>query len=412
TCIFYAQEARPYAWVMLLAVFELVLLRRLIEQPSLGRRLALLANSLVLFYLHYTTAIFLAGIVVLLPMLVRLARSPYPTKYLVLDLLLAAALAAPGVVQMSDIFERRTNWEAFVKETSWQALFTRVPFVCWVMLSVVVVAVTLLVPRVLPGNTLTRGSASAAPPTIQPAPSVLWYCVLLAATLLPLILSWSVTALDAARIYHVRYLVALIPLAIAATCVASAWIPWRIVQTTVLVALAAWHLYDGRMLDQFARDGRFQGVRLEDWKGAANFLNERLPQSHAALLIVDSGLIESSERRIHRSHSLSDDLQYHSYPLRGIYQVAIDPSVITVFPDVVGAGRIATSWDPPRGRRYVWAVIRGDESRVQNRIADLQRQSPFVVIVPYGRPVLTLAEHRQFGTVHVLQFACSLENRK
>jgi hypothetical protein len=411
TCIFYAQEARPYAWVMLLAVVELMLLRRLIEQPTIGRRTALLANSLILFYLHYTTAIFLAGIVALLPMLVRVTRSPYPTKSLAIDLLLAAALAAPGVVQMSDIFERRANWEAFVDEPSWQALFTRVPFAGWAMLGAAIVALAQLVPRVLPGNALTRGSASSAPSKSPPAPNVLWYSVLLSAILLPLILSWSITALNAARIYHVRYLVALVPLAAAATCLASTWIPWRIVQTTVLVALAVWHLYDGRMLDQFARDGRFLNVRNEEWRGAVSYLNEQLPQSAAALLIVDSDLIESLPEPKHDSRwSLSDDLQYHSYVVRGIYQVAIDPQVITVFPDVMGAGRVATSWNPPTGRREVWAVARGDEDRIQQRIKDLIQQSPFVVIVPDGRPVLTLEEHRRFGAVHVLQFACSHDN--
>ena len=315
TCIFYAQEARPYAWVMLLAVFELVLLRRLIEQPTLGRRLPLLANSLLLFYLHYTTAIFLAGIVVLLPMLVRLTRSPYPTKYLVLDLLLAAALAAPGVVQMSDIFERRTNWEAFVDKPSWQALFTAIPFTGWAILGAAVVALALLVPRVLPASARTRGSASAAPPVTSPPPSVLWYCVLLAAILLPLILSWAVTKLDAARVYHVRYLVALVPLAAAATCLASAWIPWRIVQTTALIALPGWHLYDGRMFDQFARDGRILAVRNEDWRGAINHLNAELTSESRAKLLLDLDLIESGDSRIREFQ------EYSRFALHGLYHV-------------------------------------------------------------------------------------------
>jgi hypothetical protein len=315
TCIFYAQEARPYAWVMLLAVAELVLLRRLIENPAILWRLALLANSLVLFYLHYTTAIFLAGIVALLPMLVRVTRSPYPTRHLVIDLLLAAALAAPGVVQMSDIFERRTNWEAFVDKPSWQTLLTHVPFTGWAMAGAVVVALALLVPRVLPGNALTRGSASAAPPKTPPAPNTLWYCVLLAAILLPLILSWTVTKLDAAPIYHVRYLVALIPLAAAATCLASLWIPWRIVQTAALVALAGWHLYDGRMLDQFARDGRFLAVRSEDWRGAVAYVNAMRLSERGSKLILDADLIESSEE------SLRGFDEYSRFALLGIYHV-------------------------------------------------------------------------------------------
>ena len=409
TCIFYAQEARPYAWVMLLSVVELALLRRLMEKPTFGRRMALLANSLVLFYLHYTTAIFLAGIVFLLPMLVRLTRSPYATRSLVIDLLSAAVLAAPGVMQLSIIFERRTNWAAFVDRPSWQALFTGVPFTLWALLGTAFVVLAVVVPSLRPGNALTRPSVSAGLRHTSPQTSVLWFCALAAATLLPLILSWIVTRLDAARVYHVRYLVALVPLAIAATCLATAWIPSRITQAAALIALTAWHLYDGGMIKQFVRDGRLVADRNENWQGAVKFINRQIPQSDTALLIVDSDLIESAETSNHHSHSQSEDLQYQSFPLRGIYQVAIDSSVITVFPDIVGAGRIATTWDPPQGRREVWAVIRGDESRAQRRISDLQHQSPFVVIVPYGRPVLTLSDHRRFGTVHVVRFACTHE---
>jgi hypothetical protein len=310
TCIFYAQEARPYAWVMLLAVVELVLLRRLIENPTLPWRLALLANSLLLFYLHYTTAIFLAGIVVLLPMLVRLTRSPYPTRHLVIDLLLAAALTAPGVVQMSDIFERRTNWEAFVNEPSWQALFTEVPFSGWSMAGAVVVALALLVPRVLPGHARTRGSASAAPPKTSPPASVLWYSVLLASILLPLTLSWAVTALDAARIYYARYLVHMVPLGAAAACLATVWIPWRAVQVTLLIALAGWHLYDGRMLDQFSRDGRLLAERNEDWRGAIAYLNEQLRDNLQNLVTLEPSLIELLDGK---------NYEYHFFAVNGLY---------------------------------------------------------------------------------------------
>lgn len=400
TCIFYAQEARPYAWVMLLAVVELMLLRRLIEQPTIGRRVALLANSLVLFYLHYTTAIFLAGIVALLPMLVRVTRSPYPTKSLAIDLLLAAALAAPGVVQLSEIFERRANWEAFVKEASWQALFTGVPFVLWAMLGAIVVALALLVPRLQPGNALTRGSASSAPSKSPPAPSVHWYSVLLAAILLPLILSWSVTALDAARIYHVRYLVALVPLAAAATCLASGRIPWRIVQTTALIALAAWHLYDGRMLDQFARDGRFLAARNEDWRGAIEFLNRQSRVAQIDLVVHHPGLIESL---IDPMPPTEEARQYHQFALRGMYHLACPDESIVL---------LGNHWLPnplfedPRLRStsplLIWIVVRGSP-QLRDEIANGYQFAAENLVSNEVEPHLavTITNRWSFGQVNI-----------
>jgi mannosyltransferase len=405
TCIFYSQEARPYAWVMLLAVVELVLLKRLIERPTMERRLALVANSLVLFYLHYTTAIFLGGIVVMLPMLVRVTGSAYPTRCLVLDLLLAAALAALGVIQMTDIFERRTNWEAFVQEPSWQMLFTEVPFAVWALVGAVVVTLALLVPRFLPGNAPTRGSASAAPPKTLP-PAVLWYFALLASILIPLVLSWSITALDAARIYHIRYLVALVPLSAAAACLASAWISWRVGQITVLVLVLGLHL-----VQQVDRHEGYFVARGEGWRQAIEYLNNRLPSSSAGLVIVDSDLIEiPSKQRSDSKSSLSEDLQYLSFPLRAGYRLAVSPEIISVFPDVMHAGRIATSWEPRTGPRDVWAVIRGTNERAKQRISFLQQQAPFIVLAPNGGASLTETEHRQFGRIHVVRFRCTIKS--
>jgi hypothetical protein len=245
---------------------------------------------------------------------VRVTGSAYQTRYLVLDLLLAAALAAPGVVQMTHIFERRTNWEAFVKEPSWQKLFTEVPFAAWALAGAVLMTLAILVPRVLSGSAPTRGSASAAPPKTS-RPNTLWYFVLLASILIPLTLSWSITALDAARIYHIRYLVALVPLAVAATCLATLWLPWRAVQVTALFALGGWHLYDGDMLQQFARDGRLLAVRNEDWRGASKHINAMLSSEPRAKLLVDADLIES------RSDILVDFSEYSRFALQGVYHV-------------------------------------------------------------------------------------------
>ncbi|HUE74601.1 MAG TPA: glycosyltransferase family 39 protein [Pirellulaceae bacterium] len=391
-CIFYAQEARPYAWVMLLAVVELVLLKRLIERPTLAWRLALLANSLVLFYLHYTTAIFLGGLVVMLPMLVRVTGSAYQTRNLVLDLLLAAALAAPGVVQMTHIFERRTNWEAFVQNPSWQKLFTEVPFAAWALAGAVVVALTLLVPRVLPGNALTRGFASAAQPTAS-RPNALWYFVLLGSILIPLQLSWSITAFDAARIYHIRYLVALVPLSAAAACLAIAWVPWRAVQVTALVALAGWHLYDSRMIVQFGRDGRFLAARSEDWRSAIAFLNSQIQRDPTAIIIVEPSLIE--ERG-------SNPDEYELFAVDGLYRLSHDETYSNDSLNGIKAEVALLQLPPTDEPRRAWYVIRGAKPAHMKLTAWLDEVADY-----YAEEILSgkrnITEHQTFQGVCVIR---------
>jgi mannosyltransferase len=402
TCIFYAQEARPYAWVMLLAVLELVLLKRLIERPTIDRRLALLANSLVLFYLHYTTVIFLGGIVVMLPMLVRVTRSTYPTRHLVLDLLLAAVLATPGVVQMTHVFERRTNWEAFVQEPSWQKLSTEVPFAAWALAGTVLMALAILVPRVLPGNAQTRGSASAAQPTAS-RPNALWYLVLLASIVVPLTLSWSITALDAARIYHVRYLVALVPLAAAAACLATLWIPWRAVQLTALSALAGWHLYDGGMLERYAREGQFVAGRNEDWRLAVARLNELLQQeSNAKKVVLDAGLIESRD-----GLTFDEMREYELFALHGLYPIEVDSWAFLSIPparitDLYDVGKLWFSFHGRGSPEIVFVIIRGSHERAIERCSNfvakwqsLRHTDP--------RPTFAITAKHSFGRVHIFQ---------
>ena len=405
-CIFYAQEARPYSWVMLLAVMELVLLKRLIEQPTLGRRMALLANSLVLFHLHYTSAIFLAGIVAMLPMLVRLAGSAYRTKSLIIDLLVAAALAAGGVIQMADIFKRRTNWEAFVHQPSWQELFTKVPFALWVLVGGIVVGLAFFVPRVLPRNALTRGSASAAPAKTSPA--ILWYLALLGSILIPLTLSWSITALDAARIYHIRYLVALVPLSAAAVCLATAWIPWRDVQLFVVMALAGWHLYDGRMLYQFVRDGRFLAARTEDWRAAVADLNQRLKREPSAKLVLDAGLIESR-----RSLASDETKEYEQFALQGVYRIEADGQAFLGTPpsrinDLNDVARLWRSFHSGRSPATVLVIVRGSYEGA------VERYSNFVAIWQSlldtdPRPTFVFRTRRSFGYVHIFQIDVTYE---
>ena len=392
-CIFYAQEARPYAWVMLLAVIEMLLLRRVIEMPTIAWRMALVTNSLVLFYLHYTTAIFLVGIVTLLPLLVRVTKSAYRHKHLLLDLLLAAGLAAPGVMQMNEIWQRRANWAAFLNQPGWEELLTKVPFAGLALAGTVLVAAVQLLPRsqALPENGLTRGSASLANEAGRP-PSVLWYAVLVASILIPLFLSWLVTFLDAARIYHLRYLVALVPLAAAAACAATVWLRWPSVQLVLLAAVALWHLHSGDMLQQWAKDGRFLNARNEDWRGAIAYLNTQ-KMTEMTNIVVEPDLIEGKDFLTHSK----EDVDYVSFPVNGLYRIRHEQtfprlSWTEIFVEVHFAQPGYPAHEP------LWYLIRGPEPTTAELLEQLSDFS--------GRTTSFHAvEERAFGRVRVLCIA-------
>ena len=58
-CIFYAQEARPYALLQLSAVAHAALFVELVQRPTRARRMVLVVGAAWLFYLHYTSFLFL-----------------------------------------------------------------------------------------------------------------------------------------------------------------------------------------------------------------------------------------------------------------------------------------------------------------------------------------------------------------
>jgi hypothetical protein len=404
TCVFYAQEARPYAWVMLLAAVELILLKRLVARPTPGRRIALVVNSLVLFYLHFTAAIFLAGIVLMLPMLLHHAARErraderaaanragvaYRPVHLVLDLLLAAALAAPGVIQMADIFDRRGNWAAFVESPSWAALLTAIPFVGWALLGAVIVGVgSQRILRLQPAHAQTAGSVSAEP---RVGPDIVWYAALLAAIVLPLVLAFVLSRLDVARVFHIRYLVALVPLAVAAACVTTTWVSRRGVQWALLAALILWHVYSGGMLQQFSRDGRFLAARNENWRGAIAFLKDQVARDDAAMVFCEPDLIERSRDR---SGTAPDE--YGVFALHGLYRLP-RPGLGAWGPADAFLGEVLLvgNWKSTRSLR-AWYIVRGDSPSAAELARHLQLN-----LAAERQTTVQVAESREFGNVKV-----------
>ncbi|MEX2174831.1 MAG: glycosyltransferase family 39 protein, partial [Pirellulaceae bacterium] len=97
--IFFATEARPYALIQLLAVLHVGLFAEVLQRPTPRLRLALVAGAALLFHLHYTAILLVAGELVALVLLRLWASKPpeYRGRAAALDLVLIALLCLPAV---------------------------------------------------------------------------------------------------------------------------------------------------------------------------------------------------------------------------------------------------------------------------------------------------------------------------
>jgi len=415
-CVFYAQEARPYALVQLIGMAHLAVFAELVEKPRLAWRAAWIGTGLALFYLHYTAALLVAAEVVFYGLVRGMERlgwagvrssdaggagcgdglanasgyaggladasgydggladasgcegrptggsGRYRRTQFVADLAVLGLGLAPAVPHLREIAQRRQDWSAFVKPRAWWRI--------WEIADVFPLDLYLLWPLGILALAwfwvwLFRRPRGAAPPgtgSSLRAPVLLlcWFVI-------PLGIAWVATAQGSTPLFFRRYLMvaALAPILAAAWCCAacpSAF--WRWVLAAAIVALS---VQRGGMVGQWRHDGRVIGDRNQDWRAAVRWVRERA--SADAPVFVRSGLIEAE-----RWHSSPDSLrrEYCLLPVLGLYR--LDHRRESLFPLPLRPAAVL----PAEGRRQMlacgqaWCLVLGDERSVARFAQDLR----------------------------------------
>lgn len=296
-------EARPYAWVQLLALGHVLLLAELLRRrrpaaqdakkteataagglaPLWLLRAGWIVCGVLLFHLHYTAALLLpaeAAAFVLVRMFDR--RGVYGWTACAIDLALTAVGWLPAAGHLVEVGGRRDNWAMFVDHAPlWDSplWFPWTHVVAW---SAALLAATAAF-RWLRGRR----------PLVRP---VSLSTVLLVAcwAAAPAIVAWTLNQTDIARLFFLRYLVVSIPAPAAAVglfCGASVgWARWlQLALLTPLAFVAAGltlaGLQSGRLPVQPPN---------EDWRGAVQYILDR-QRSDTSPVFVDAGLIEASQ---------------------------------------------------------------------------------------------------------------------
>jgi len=391
--IFYATEARPYALVQLLAAVHVGLLAELIVRPRLWLHALFVGVGAVIFHLHYTAALlFLAEIGALVVRKSTVRDRDVCSGPLALAFLAIALLCLPATPHVLAVFERRANWELFVPRPRLQDLVTLLP---WSWTAIVVLAAVAF--------RWYQSPESAANKERSFAP-VLALCWLL----IPLLAAFALTWTDVARLFFLRYLIAIAPAGIVLAALAVGQAPWPRIRAAIgaVVAITALILPAISAVPQLASDGRLIADRRGDWRSATAHFNRQLGHEQCPVLVATQ-LIESEALRGSTGPALTE---YCLYPVHSLYPIAADPDLTIPLPRTSPGQLSPATAQLVRDHGGAWLVFAGSGDNADKAAREVihRVQSPST---KGGSSQAGWSTHRDsFGTVHIIRLSANQAN--
>jgi hypothetical protein len=369
-CIFYSQEARPYAALQLVAWCHAAIVWELADRATLRLRAVFVLGAVLQFYLHYTSALFLLGELVFLfdRILDRQPAAGYRGRLLAWDLAGIGLAALPAVPHLREIAARRQQWEQLIQQPLsiqdfWHTFRLEAYLLPWLAL--------------LAAWYLLRARREAESQGEQPA---LRKPLLFVATLLvvPGIVGWVATRRQWAALFLTRYLVSSLvaaPLAAAMGCrtLPSRWM--RALAASLTLAATIWSFGIWR---QWQLDGRIVGDRRQDWRSAVALVNQQAAPN--SVCYVRSGFLEEAGLRQPHSQLLDD---YCLAPVNSLYRLRVRAIPIT-------SPREPARQQPEAPER--WLLINGSPATRQRFLEQL---GAFHVQQEFGELLVARAKDEQ-----------------
>jgi mannosyltransferase len=355
---FYATEARPYAFVELLAVVALYLA---IESDRGGfvPRTVLVAALVMLFYLNYTTALYIAAILVCFFVYSLIDSSGKPGRWTSWLAMSGATflLCLPAVFQVLDIASRRGNWEVFVG--------AQTPANGYVVLVVLLA----LGPRLPPTRMLLAT----------------------AVCLIPVLLAWGLTRWEIVPLFHTRYIVATVPVLWACIASASQVADNPRVRQIVAAVVAAVAIWWGGLLENCVRYGQPLVDRQEVWRAGIAAANQEYHQHPQWKILVHSGLIETDALRRPHNSALRN---YGLLPVTALYSLdAPDENLVPL---------------PMTNPGELTAETRNEVFQAGGAIVILRQSTKESVTAEEDLRSLGIVKRQSFGGVQILSIKASI----
>ncbi|RMF39928.1 MAG: hypothetical protein D6753_12680 [Planctomycetota bacterium] len=371
--LFYATEARPYAWMQMCTLIGWMMVWRIVAWPSAGGGtpisgarwclLAWCAASLVAIHLHLTASLPVACQAGLLTLYAARPGRAWSMRLGVWGAIVGCAVGAAPIQGVAEaVWGRRGQWAAFAGSSSPRHLLDMFPL--WQIL--LPIAAARLVQHVRDSKRIL----TVVPALGQQAwPHTVWAI----AGFLPLVLGWWVTWMDWAPLMHRRFL-----LAAEVPCLLWAMQVWLGIRSAKwrggawLIACCLLVTTQGTI--QMWRSGYVLGwQRGEDWPAAAALVGSSWHPGDR--LYCWAGLIEA--QRVGGPLSALE-AEYFSLPLRGLYRVVPQDLGRPVEPlPLLGDGadwnsQLAIAAPPDsaidRMDGRVWIVYRGRRQSLYNQL--------------------------------------------
>lgn len=351
--IFYSQEARPYALLMLVAVVHIGQLLRTLERDDWRPRTWWVITGALLVHLNYTGAlILLAEFVALVLLAVSTARQQacrmplareQPVQLCIscwIDIVALIVLLLPAIPGMLDVAGRRDNWSAFVKPQDWYEI--------WRMFSFTPAIVVLIV--------LNSWRSAVSQRNL-----ILLICWLL----VPLGVAWTTTQLHVAPLFHQRYLIAVLPASLLAAAICVRLSTSVATQSALVGIILAVAVANGRLVQNVLHDGRVLHERNEDWRAAVAKLNSLLAADaeHSPPVLVRSGFIEADDLHAFDAPYFQE---YCLSPVRGVYSLRSN----NVYPLTTNdPGKLRPKLrEQLQGGHSLWLLIRTSQASVREQL--------------------------------------------
>lgn len=323
--IFYAQDARPYALLELVALFQLISLIEVLKDARCSWRIALVASSATMLYLHYTSVLLLVAEAIYVASRwcgpVARQQAAYRPLLGVVDAVGIVILALPLLPHTIEVASRRGNWAAFVPRPTAIDLFTMFPLDVW-----------FLSPALAAGMVYCMTPKSKVEQSCGLRRHLPLLRFFLGIFFLLLVFAWIGTRFDIARVFLKRYLMIVAIAPLFATAIIGASFRQRSLRATYLVtlivglAISPFQPSTHSVVRSLFLNNSISGHAREDWRAAAEYVRTR--KTKPAPIFVRSGFIECTEENL-------ADPRWQAYgilPLSGIYDLSAGETQVFPLP--------------------------------------------------------------------------------
>ena len=397
--LFYAQEARPYACVQVLAALHVAVFWRLLNRPTAAWRAAWIVGSALLFYLHYTAALILVAEIVAYGILWRVPRlSPaYRPLSVAIDGAIALLLMLPALGHLAAIFARRGNWESIVT-TQWLMSMKRMAGI-YVLLPSSLVFAAAIGRRLISQPTERTAEPQVAVHSValvEPERVRAWALVA-CWTIVPVAIAWLTTFSRVAGLFLLRYVIGSAPGAIVMAGICCSLFRSKAARAAAMLVVLAAALYANPVARDLFHQQPIRSERDDGWRSAVAHINE---SSDKLPVLIAAGLIEADE--LLQTHE-EQFRQYCLFPVSSIYLLERDTGDIAPLP-LTNPGLLNESQ-----RQLVvdhagaWVLLRAPAKDVDQAKADLLNS------LSASGMSAKIAESPRFGNVTVLRVDVSLE---